>query len=150
MLNLIKQVVYHAVTKVLDVAVIKALNQRLEPDRCRPVFVNKDLLGNVENIHKDWKPEEIGFFGPDCEESSLVIIPNCHGYYRDIYAFINRLKEVAVFQSMKKTQDVLPQLLRGSVLVWYSTTFPAIEEEIPRIIPSDYCYKCFITRFKCS
>ena len=125
-LNLIEQAVHHAVTKALDVAVTEALNQRLGPDRRRPVFLNKNPPSNVRNIHKDWRPEEIGFFDPDCKESSLVVIPNCHGYYRDVYAFIDRLKEVAVLRSMEKTQDILPQLLRGSALVWYSTTFPAI------------------------
>ncbi len=112
--------------------------------------MNKDPPGNVGNIHKDWRPEEIGSFDPDCEESSLVVIPNCHGYYQDVYAFIDRLKEVAVFRSIEKTQDVLPQLLRENALVWYSTIFLAIEKKIPRIIPFDYWYRRLIARLKCS
>lgn len=88
-MNFIKQVVYHAITKALDVAITKALNQRLEPDRRRLIFVNKNLPSNVGNIYKNWKTEEIGFFHPNYEESSLIIIPYYHGYYRNVYAFIN-------------------------------------------------------------
>ena len=49
---------------------------------------------------------------------------------------------------MEKTQDILPQLLRGSALIWYSTEFSAIEKEIPRIVPLDYWYRHLIAQFK--
>lgn len=88
MLNLIKQAIHYAMTEILD--------QRLKPDRCRPAFVKKDLLSNIRDRYKDWRPEEIEFFDPNCEESSLVIIPNCYSYYPDVYAFIDRLKKIAI------------------------------------------------------
>ncbi len=95
-MNLIEQVVFYVITKTLDIAVTKALNQKPGPTYRCLVFVNKDLPNNVENIYKDWRLEEIEFFDLDYEELSFVVIRNCHGFYRDVYAFINRLKELAV------------------------------------------------------
>lgn len=69
---------------------------------------------NIREIvsEKDWRPEEIGFFDPDCEEAGPVITINRHIYYRDVYAFINRLKNIALSQSVEKTRAILPQILR--------------------------------------
>lgn len=140
-LNLIEQAVYYAVTEALD--------RRLGPDLRRPAFVNEDPPSVVrKKPEKDWRPEEIGFFDPDCEEPGPVATVNCHIYYQDVYAFIDRLKDVALLRSIEKFQDILPQLLRGSALIWYSTEFSAIEKAIPRIVPLDYWYMRLIARFQ--
>ena len=53
-----------------------------------------------------------------------------------------------LLQSIKKTQDILLQLLRKSALIWYNTKFSAIKKGIPRIILLDYLYSRLITQFK--
>ena len=147
-LNLIEQGVHYAVTKALDVAVTEALDQRLGPDRRRPVFVNKDPPSNVRDIHKDWRPEEIGFFDPDCEEPGLDVAIHRPFYYRDVYAFVDRLKDVALLRSMEKTQAILPQLLRGRALIWYSTELSVSEKDMLKMFTLDYWYMRLIARFK--
>ncbi len=107
-LNLIKQAVYHTVTKDFDITVTKAFNQRLGPDHRHPVFVNKDLSANVENIpEKDWRPEKIRFFDQSYEKPGLVITINCQIYYQDVYTFVDWHKDVILLWLIKKTQDIL-------------------------------------------
>ena len=73
-LNLIEQTVHHAVTKALNIAVTKALDKRLGPDRRRPAFVNKDPPSNVRDIpEKDWRPEEIGFLIQTAKSQALLL-----------------------------------------------------------------------------
>ena len=60
MLNLIGEVVNAAVTRAVD----RAMDQRLGPERPRPVAEVEDPAGDTRDIReKDWRPEEIGFFG---------------------------------------------------------------------------------------
>lgn len=56
---------------------------------------------------KNWRPEEIGFFDPNCEESGPVVIINCHIYYWDVYVFIAQFKNIVLLWSMEKTWVVL-------------------------------------------
>ena len=60
---------------------------------------------NIQDMisEKDWRPEEIGFFNPNYEEPGPVATMNCHIYYWDFYVFIDRLKDVALSQSIEKT-----------------------------------------------
>lgn len=79
-LNLIIQTINLTVEKVLNRYIGKVLDQRLGLDRCRPAFMNEDLLNVVrKKPEKDWRLKEIRFFHSNCEKSSLIIISNCHG-----------------------------------------------------------------------
>ena len=49
---------------------------------------------------------------------------------------------------MEKTRAILPQLLRGSALIWHSTELSANEREMLRLVPLDYWYTKLIARFK--
>ena len=141
-LNLIGRAVNTAVTRAVD----RAMNQRLGPEHRRPVVEVEDPTSDTRDIReKDWRPEEIGFF---CDESGPVVTINRHIYYRDVYAFINRLKDVALLRSMEKTRTVLPELQRGSALIWHSTELSVTEKEMLRMVPLDYWYTRLIARFK--
>lgn len=98
-LNLIRQAVNSAVTKSLKGAVNEALDQRFGQDCCQPImeFQNPTQYNIRDMIsEKDWRPEEIYFFNPDCKEPGPVAMINRHIYYQDVYTFINRLKNVAL------------------------------------------------------
>ena len=138
------------IIQAVNTIVAKALDQKLGPDHRRPAIVFDDPASNDTRYiaQRDWRPEEIGFFDPDCKEPGPVVTINHHIYYRDVYAFIDRLKDVALLRSMEKPRVVLPQLLRGSALIWYSTELFANEREMLRLVPLEYWYTQLITRFK--
>lgn len=46
-------IIYHIVIKAVDIAINKALNQKLGLNCCRPIFINKNLLSNIWNIYKN-------------------------------------------------------------------------------------------------
>lgn len=109
MLNLIKQIIHHAVIKAFNIAIPKGLDKKLGSDHYRPAFLNKNSPSKVWDIpKKNWRLEEIGFFNPDCEEPGPVITINGHIYYQDVNTFVDWLKDITLFQSIEKTQEILP------------------------------------------
>lgn len=72
-LNLIKQ--------VINVAITKVYNQLLRLKYCWLTIKFKNLLINIKNIYeKDWRPKQIGFFNSDYKKSGLIITINCYIY----------------------------------------------------------------------
>ncbi len=57
------------IIQAVNTTVAKALDQRLGPDRQRPpIALNDPIPYDIRDIpEKDWRPEEIGFFDPDCK-----------------------------------------------------------------------------------
>lgn len=78
--------------------------------------------GPDSNEIKTWISEEIGFFDSDGEmlEGSISTIER-HVFYRDIYVFVDRLKDMAPLRGEDKLRIVIPQCLRGSAIVWHTT-----------------------------
>lgn len=49
---------------------------------------------NIENIpEKNWGFEKIQVFNPNCKEPGHIVTINSHIYYKDVYAFIDWLKD---------------------------------------------------------
>lgn len=68
-------------------------------------------------LEKNWRPEKIRFFDLNCEEPDSVVTIHRFSYYRNVYVFINQLKNVALLQLMEKTHTILSQLLREKALI---------------------------------
>lgn len=82
------------------------MDRRLGPERRRPAVEFEDLASDIREMQeKDWRPEEIGFFNPNCEEPGPVVTINRHVYYRDVYAFIDRLKTLRYLDQWKKSKQ---------------------------------------------
>ena len=98
------------IIQAVNTIVAKALDQKLGPDHQRPAIVFDDPTSdNTQDIaQRNWRPEEIGFFDPDYGEPGPIVTINRHIYYRDVYAFIDWLKDVALLWSIAKTRAVLP------------------------------------------
>ena len=68
------------------------------------------------------RAEEVGYFDPEytTEGASHTAVVNAgkHVYYRDVYVFVDRLKDLAV--QNKDVKNVIVSCLRGSALMWYS------------------------------
>lgn len=97
---------------------------------------------------KEWNPEEIGFFDPDYEGSGPVVNRGKSVFYRDVYAFIDRLKDMTHVRGLDKLRSVIPQTLRGSALIWHSTELSELEKRLLRKASLDEWEESLIERFK--
>lgn len=83
--------------------------------------------------NKEWNPEEIGLFDPEYEGTGSMINTGKTVFYHDVYAFTDRLNDMAIVRGEEELRTVIPQTLRGSALIWHSTELLAVEKEILRI-----------------
>ena len=98
--------------------------------------------------NKEWNAEDIGYFDPDYDGEGPVVSAGKSVYYRDVYAFIERLKDMTPIRGMEKLRTVLPQCFRGSALIWHSTEVSERDKRLYRTAPLEEWYDILTTRFK--
>lgn len=104
--------------------------------------------GQDPNWIKPWTPEEIGFFDPDGEDEAAVSTVGRHVFYRDIYVFVDRLKDMAPLRGEDKLRIVIPQCLRGSAIVWHTTELSEMEKGFLRTATVAQWESALLHRFK--
>lgn len=71
-------------------------------------------------------------------------------FYRYIYAFIDRLKDMAPLKADDKLRTVLPQCLRDAALVWHSIELSDLDKDMLRVATLDMWHvaltRCFKSR----
>ncbi len=97
---------------------------------------------------KEWTADDIGFFDPGLEGDGPVVNVGRHVFYRDIYAFVDRLKDMMNLRGEDKLRAVLPQCFRGSALIWHSTELSDMEKDLLRQASLSSWYQAMINRFK--
>lgn len=97
---------------------------------------------------KELNPEEVGFFDPEYEGNGPVVNAGKNVFYRDVYAFVDRLKDMEQIKGEEKLRSVVPQCLRGSALIWHSTELSEMEKTLLRRADLVAWYETLITRFK--
>jgi len=96
-------------------------------------------------------PEDIGFFDPAYEDANNGFIVNAgrHVCYRDIYVFVDRLKDLVKGSTgEQKIKDLIPGCLRGAYLTWYSTELSELEKDLLRSASLDQWINALVRRFK--
>ena len=94
------------------------------------------------------RAEEVGFFDPKHQQEQRigpVVNAGKHVFYRDIYIFVDRLKDLAVSHDVKR---VITACLRGLALMWYSAELTNLERDLLRDLDLDRWYTTLINRFK--
>lgn len=97
---------------------------------------------------KEWTAEAIGFFDPGAEGNEPVSNVGKHVFYKDVYAFVDRLKDVALLKGDDKLRNILPQCLRGTALIWHSTELSDMEKNMLREASMKFWHDALIERFK--
>lgn len=97
---------------------------------------------------KEWNPEEIGFFDPGYEGTEPVVNSGKNVFYRDVYAFGDRLSDMLPVKGVEKLRTVIPQTLCGSALIWYFTELSNEVKEMLRDGTLDQWRQKLIDRFK--
>ena len=81
----------------------------------------------------------MGYFDRDYQNekehgatSGQVVNAGKHVYYRDVYVFIDHLKDLAKQHDGVKIRNVITECLRGSALMWYSIELTELERDLLR------------------
>ena len=104
-------------------------------------------------VAKTTKASDIGFFDPEHQDGvslGAVATAGKHVIYRDVYVFVDRLKDLAntkphTYLSVKNT---ISSCLRGSALMWYTNELTDLEKTLLRSTDLDKWYTTLIDRFK--
>ena len=98
------------------------------------------------------KATDIGFFDPAYDDkdtdASALINAGRHDFYRDIYAFVDRIKDIAAIHGADKTKEAIPTCFRGEALIWHTMELSEIEKDIVRTASIEQWITILIKRFK--
>ena len=134
-------------TAVINAAIRAALQNLPHNNPQRDPPGNNQQLGTSHNT-KEWNADDIGYFDPSYEGTGPVVNVGKSVFYRDIYAFVDRLKDMAPLRGDDKLRTVIPQCLRGTALIWHSTELSENEKEMSRYTNLQGWYVMLIARFK--
>ena len=99
---------------------------------------------------REWKADNIGFFDPslDDPDDTPIVTVGRYSFYRDVYAFVDRLKDIAKQRSADKLRTILPKYFRRECQIWYSIELGEMEKDLLRSMPLEKWYNALIKRFK--
>ena len=97
---------------------------------------------------KNWIAKKVEFFDFTAEKIESVINFDKHVFYKNVYAFVNRLKNVNSVRKEDKLRFIISQCLRDTILIWHSTEISNIERKIYRNMFLQNWYNVLIKRFK--
>lgn len=81
---------------------------------------------------KNWTSKKISFFDSIANDFESVVNFDKHVFYRNVYAFVNRLKNIVLLQNKNKFKEIISQCLRDTVFIWHFTEFFDVEKRIYR------------------
>jgi hypothetical protein len=66
---------------------------------------------------KKWTIDEIDFFDSDIERNKSVINVSRHVFYKNMYVFVNRFKNMIIIRDDDKLSTILSQCFRDAALI---------------------------------
>lgn len=113
---------------------------------------NANFISNssneTRNFIKKWIYEDVDFFDFSYKDNSFIINVDKHVFYRDIYTFINRLKDMTIHRTFDKIKNFISQCFRKSALIWHSAELSDLEKKMLRKTSLTMWYNALIKRFK--
>ena len=150
----LREMITSVVTSVIRETVTSASNDdddddEEEDDDLSSVDVNLSQSDNAS----DWKSKDIGFFDSKYEKSAhiddSIVNADRYVFYRDVYVFIDRLKNMTSLREKNKLRIVISQCLRGTALIWHSAKLSDFEKNLLRNRATLInWYDALIVRFK--
>ena len=73
----------------------------------------------VDPSNREWKAEEVGFFDPSLDDpnNTPIITIGRHSFYRDIYSYVDRLKDLVKQRSPNKLRTILLECFRSNTQI---------------------------------
>ena len=109
---------------------------------------NNSMNTDYRQIFKNWSTKDIEFFDSAIEETESIVNIDKHVFYRNIYTFIDKLKNMITIKDDIKLKTVISQCLRESVLIWHSIELTNFEKKMLRETSLSMWYNVMIKRFK--
>ena len=101
-----------------------------------------------ERSTKNCIVEKIKFFDFTVDNLKLVVNLSKHVFYKNIYAFVNRLKNDDSIRDENKLKLIISQCLRNFALIWHSTKFFEMKKEIYKNMSLQNWCSVLIKKFK--
>ena len=113
------------------------------------ISANSKFQKTFDQRHfKNWSIEKIDFFDFATEKIESLINVEKHVFYRNVYAFTDRLRNIIVIKRKHKLKTVLFQCLRKFVLIWHFIELFDLKKIMLKEISLDMWYTAMIKRFK--
>jgi hypothetical protein len=97
---------------------------------------------------KEWTIDEIDFFDSDVDEDDSVINVDRHVFYKNIYAFVDRLKDTIIIRDDDKFRTILFQCFWDAAFIWHFIELFDMKKNLLRQINLSFWYQALINRFK--
>ena len=96
------------------------------------------------------RAEDLGFFDPDyeSEHNESIVSSGRHVYYRDMFVWIDHLKDLVKNHGDTAVRPMITQAFRGGALIWYSTELSELEKDLLREATMDRWYQALTRRFR--
>ena len=109
---------------------------------------NSTTTNDFRDHIKKWICEDIDFFDLNHEDDESIVNVDKHVFYRDVYAFVDRLKNMTVHRKSNKIRNVIPQCLRNFALIWHSSELSDLKKDMLKETSLTMWYNVLIKRFK--
>ena len=94
----------------------------------------------------------MSYFDPEYEKETVknapVVNAGKHVFYRDVYVFVDRLKDLAVQHDDAAVKNVITACFRGSAIMWYFMELIDLKRQLLRDVELNKWYITLINRFK--
>ena len=119
---------------------ILKLNQRFQnlSDFSSP-FDLESVFDQNQNSNwvKFWISKKIEFFDFDEKMSENVMFTiNRHVFYRNVYVFIDKLKDIIFFRKKNRLRIMISQCFRERVIIWHTTELSKMKKFILKLSSS--------------
>lgn len=95
----------------------------------------RDDDGN-NRVKPNWKDAKIGYFQPDhTYGKEMITTVGNDVYIRDVFLFIDRIRDAVALRSEDMVKARIPALLRGTALQWYASGLDDVEKSALRHTP---------------
>ena len=129
---------------------LRQLLQTTTQSSSTSLFTSKTKIKheNSKRFFRKWTLKEVEFFDSTAKDDEFVINLKKHVFYKNVYFFVNRLKNVISLKNENKLKVIISQCLRDIALIWHSIELSNIEKNIYReMFLSNWC-NVLIKRFK--
>ena len=113
------------------------------PDRSEPSSLQQDAVPGRHSLRAD----DIGFFNPNAEGEGPVVGEK-HVTFRDVFAFVDRLKEMKRRHSEQQVLAVIVSCLKGTAITWHTAELAELERDILEAANLEQWSKALVRRFK--
>ncbi len=96
---------------------------------------NQEQANPINRVRPSWRSDEVGYFNPHLDAAmgtGDIVQSGKDTYYRNVYLFIDRIRDAASVRGGDVVRANLSTCLRGSAQEWYSFELTQLERDALR------------------